>query len=121
MNLINSQMSHCLWNDFEGNRKLHLANWALVSMKKDFGGLGIPNLQEINICLLGSWIKRFYEEDLKPWKLLIAHKYLGNKPNIFVPSSNPKTSRFWKGLKSIMHAVKFGYRWNIGDGSRTRF
>ena len=121
VNLINSQMSHCLWNDFEGNRKLHLANWALVSMKKDFGGLGIPNLQEINICLLGSWIKRFYEEDLKPWKLLIAHKYLGNKPNIFVPSSNPKTSRFWKGLKSIMHAVKFGYRWNIGDGSRTRF
>ena len=52
-------------------------------MKKDFGGLGIPNLQEINICLLGSWIKRFYEEDLKPWKLLIVHKYLGNKPNIF--------------------------------------
>src|SRR4051812_32935082 len=101
-------MSHCLWNDFEGNRKLHLANWALVSMKKDFGGLGIPNLQEINICLLGSWI-------------LIAHKYLGNKPNIFVPSSNPKISRFWKGLKSIMHAVKFGYRWNIGDGSKTRF
>ena len=90
-------------------------------MKKDFGGLGIPNLQEINICLLGSWIKRFYEEDLKPWKLLIAHKYLGNKPNIFAPSSNPKTSRFWKGLKSIMHAVKFGYRCNIGDGSRTRF
>ena len=68
-------------------------------MKKDFGGLGIPNLQEINICLLGSWIKRFYEEDLKPWKPLVAHKYLGNKPNIFVPSSNPKTSRFWKGLK----------------------
>ena len=55
-----------LVNDFEGNRKLHLANWDLVSMKKDFGGLGILNLQEINICLLGSWIKRFYEEDLKP-------------------------------------------------------
>src|SRR5512132_3262073 len=65
VNLINSHMSHCLWNYFEGNRKLPLANWALVSMKKDFGGLGIPNLQEINICLLGSWIKRFYEEDLK--------------------------------------------------------
>ena len=96
VNLINSQMSHCLWNDFEGNRKLDLANWALVSMKKDFGGLGIPNLQEINICLLGSWIKRFYEEDLKPWKLLIAHKYLGNKPNIFVPASNAKASRLWK-------------------------
>jgi hypothetical protein len=50
--MINSQMANCLWNDFEGHRKLHLANWGMVSMKKDFGGLGIPNLQEINICPL---------------------------------------------------------------------
>lgn len=50
LHLINTQTAHCLWNDFEGHRKLHLANWSLVSMKKDFGGLGIPNLR-ILICL----------------------------------------------------------------------
>lgn len=53
--MINTQMAHYLWNDFEGHRKIHLANWRLVCMKKEFGGLGIPNLQELNICLLGSW------------------------------------------------------------------
>ena len=50
--LINAQMANCLWNDFEGHRKLHLANWKMVAMKKEFGGLGIPNLQEVNLCLL---------------------------------------------------------------------
>lgn len=54
LHLINTQMAHCLWNDFEGHRKLHLANWSLLSMKKDFGGLGIPNLQDLNLSLLAS-------------------------------------------------------------------
>lgn len=26
LDLINNQLAHCLWSDFEGNRKLHLAN-----------------------------------------------------------------------------------------------
>lgn len=41
LNLINSQMAHCLWSDFEGHRKLHLANWHLC-MKKEFGGWVSP-------------------------------------------------------------------------------
>jgi hypothetical protein len=28
-------------------------------MKKEFGGLGIPNLQDLNICLVDSWIKGY--------------------------------------------------------------
>jgi hypothetical protein len=28
-------------------------------MKKDYGGLGIPNLQDLNVCLIGSWIRRY--------------------------------------------------------------
>ena len=34
LDLINSQLAHCLWSDFEGNRKIHLANWHLVCMSK---------------------------------------------------------------------------------------
>lgn len=38
LDMINSQIAHCLWNDFEGHRKLHLANWKLVCMKKNLEG-----------------------------------------------------------------------------------
>ena len=52
LDLINTQMANCLWNDFEGHRKLHLANWKLICKKKEFGGLGIPDLANVNLCLL---------------------------------------------------------------------
>lgn len=40
---INLQMAHCLWDKkYDGHKKYHLANWDLVTMKKEYGGLGIP-------------------------------------------------------------------------------
>jgi hypothetical protein len=51
-NLINSQIAHCLWDNYEGHHKYHLANWGLISKKTECGGLGIPNLAEMNLRLL---------------------------------------------------------------------
>ena len=28
-------------------------------MCKEYGGLGIPNLRDLNICMLASWLKRY--------------------------------------------------------------
>jgi hypothetical protein len=50
-----------MWNDDEGYHKIHLAKWPSVCMKNDFGGIGIPNLQDLNLCLIGSWIKRYIQ------------------------------------------------------------
>jgi hypothetical protein len=52
--LINSQMAHCLWDDYGGHHRYHLANWGLVTLKKEYGGLGVPSLAEMNMCLLAS-------------------------------------------------------------------
>jgi hypothetical protein len=54
LDLINTQMANCLWNDFEGHQKIHLASWKHVCKKKEFGGLGIPDLANLNMSLLGS-------------------------------------------------------------------
>jgi hypothetical protein len=63
LNLINTKIANYLWSDVEGNKKIHLANWPSICQKKEFGGLGIPNLQDLNICLLGSWIKRYIQAE----------------------------------------------------------
>jgi hypothetical protein len=47
-------MANCIWNDLEGHRKIHLANWKLVCKKKEYGGLGIPDLANLNMSLLSS-------------------------------------------------------------------
>jgi hypothetical protein len=33
--LINSQVSHCLWDNYEGHHKYNLANRGLVSQKRN--------------------------------------------------------------------------------------
>jgi hypothetical protein len=30
-------------------------------------------------------------------------------------------SQFWKGVMWAMQSVRFGYRWEIGNGTKTRF
>jgi hypothetical protein len=51
--------------------------------RKNLGGLGIPSLADMNMCLLASWIKRYHLNDNKLWKQIIDHKYNVNEPNIF--------------------------------------
>lgn len=118
--LINSQMSHCFWNNYEGHHKYHLAKWGLVCQKKDFGGLGIPNLRDLNLCLLASWVWRYSRDDDKLWKQIIDFKYNTMNPNIF-PCPVEQASPFWKGVLWAAKATKMGYQWRIGKGNKIRF
>jgi hypothetical protein len=104
---------------FGVSHKYHLANWGLIYQKQEFGGMGVPNLREFNLCLLGSWIKRYHLDNNKIWKSIIEAKYdLG--PNIFW--ANPSTcSPFWKGIMWPAQAVKMGYRRKVGRGDRVLF
>lgn len=73
---INSQMAHFFWNDHEGGTKYHLANWSMMAQKKEYGGMGIPDLHNLNMCLLASWIGRYHLNQEAIWKSLIDHKYI---------------------------------------------
>jgi hypothetical protein len=72
--LIKSQMSHCLRDDYEGHHKYQLANWDMVLQKNEYGGLGIPNLAEMNMCILSTWIEWYHLDEDKLWKQIIDHK-----------------------------------------------
>ena len=56
--ILNTHLANCLWSDNPTAHRYHLANWDSVSMM-EYGGLGIPSLRDLNICLLKSWIKRY--------------------------------------------------------------
>jgi hypothetical protein len=58
--LINSHMVHCFWDSYEGHKKMHLANWHLICMKKKHGGLGVPDIKDLNLCLLGHGLKDIF-------------------------------------------------------------
>jgi rhamnogalacturonyl hydrolase YesR len=83
-------------------------------MCKSYGGVGIPNLRDLNICLLGSWLKRYQIDEGKLWKQIIDDKYGTDKPNIFY-SNTAGSSQFFKGMAK---AAKMGYKWRIGNGRK---
>jgi hypothetical protein len=51
--------------------------------KKCLGGLGVPSLRELNLCLLISWVRRYCLDDGRLWKQIIDFKYDTCKPNVF--------------------------------------
>jgi hypothetical protein len=63
--IINSHMSKFFWNDQEEKHMYHLSNWRSLCQKKEYRGLGIPDLRELNLCLLASWVQRFYNHEPK--------------------------------------------------------
>jgi hypothetical protein len=119
IDLINYHMANCFWDDYEGHKKLHLANWHMICMKKEFGGLGIPQLKDLNLCLLGSWVKRFIKDEGRLWRDIVEKKYCRHG-NVF-HADQGQPSLFWKGMLMEAQAVKLGYRWLPRDGRKIRF
>jgi hypothetical protein len=76
-------MANCFWDDYEGHRKLHLANWHMICMKKEHCGLEVPNLKDFNLCLLGSWVKRYIEDENEIWRRRVDSKYC-SRSSIFM-------------------------------------
>jgi hypothetical protein len=89
-------------------------------MLQEYGGLGVPNIRELNLCLLGCWIRRYTLDDGKLWKNMIDFKYNTRVTNVFT-CRDIGASNFWKGVLWAARVVKMGYKWNVGDGSRVRF
>jgi hypothetical protein len=74
----------------------------------------------VNICLLASWLKRYSAGEGKLWKTVLDAKYNTSDPNI-LHCLDTSASRFFKGFLWAVHAVKFGFRWIVGDGTKIRF
>jgi hypothetical protein len=52
-----------LWDETEGHKKYHLVNWQTICMPKDQGGLGVLDLEKMNISLLAKWLWKLFNED----------------------------------------------------------
>jgi hypothetical protein len=82
-------------------------------------GLGVPNLKDLNLCLLGNWIKRYIKDEGKNWRKVIDSKYCRN--DNLLQSDGRHASPFWKGVMLSAQAVKHGYRWVVGNMLKIHF
>jgi hypothetical protein len=87
-------------------------------MKKRFGGLGIPELKYLNLCLLGSWVKRYISDEGRIWRNIVDNKYCKQESIFYL--DRDRASPFGRGFFGQLR-VKFGYRWHPGDRKRVKF
>jgi hypothetical protein len=78
----------------------------MICKKKEFGGLRVPDLGNVNMCLLGSEVKIYIKDDGKIWTSLVDAKYNANSPNIFC-SKTMGVSQFWKGVMWDVHSINW--------------
>lgn len=91
-----------------------------LSLRKNGGGLGVPNLRDFNLALLASWSKRFFDDRNSDWKKIICFKYNVDKPNILWSKAG-NGSPFWKSITWAFAAAKVFYRWVRWNGENVSF
>ena len=106
--LINTQLANIFWDDYDGHHKYHLAAWGSLTIKKEFGGFGITDVWDMNLCLLASWVNRYYKSKGKIWKNIVESKYSLQSNNIFSCSTSG-VSPFCKGVLWAAQVAKVGF------------
>ena len=84
-----------LWQGTTEKRKYSLINWQTACLAKEFGGLGIIDLTQMNISLLLKWWWKLKDPSYSSaWKHMLFSKY-----NL-ITSSTP-ISEFWSAITSL--------------------
>jgi hypothetical protein len=82
--------------------------------------MGIPDLRDLSLCLLASWVQRYQDGEGKIWKSIVDFKYNGCEPNVLYSSAR-NSSPFWKWVKWAAQAAKLGYCWKVGNDKKITF
>jgi hypothetical protein len=120
-----------LWGGVNGRKKLSWVKWKVICREKKKGGLGVRDLEVVNISLLLKWRWRLIsKEDPTLWKEVLVAKYGNNILSNATLSCEPipsYASLWWKDVCNIEFGVGDSTWWNVvmerrlGNGMSTRF
>ena len=88
-----------------------------MCLPKDHGGLGVLDLEVMNIALLSKWLWKLFNED-GLWQQILRAKYL-KKDTLCQVVKKSGDSHFWQGLMEIKHLFWSYCRIDLGNGEKT--
>jgi hypothetical protein len=120
-----------LWGGVNGKKKISWVKWKLVCQDKRKGGLGVRDLELVNLSLLAKWRWRLlHEEDSTLWKEVIVAKYgrfMVNNVNWMWEPTPYLASIWWKDIRDLEGCVESS-NWleetivrRLGNGIHIRF
>lgn len=104
-----------LWGKADG-RGISLTNWNATCIPRCYGGLGISDLNLVNISLLLRWWWKAYRDIDCLWTVTICKLRRkgarGEGPKVWTLTG----SFFWSQLQSIRRIFIWSTVWRVGDG-----
>jgi hypothetical protein len=107
------------WEERYCKRKYHLVNWKTVCLPKDHGGLGVLDLEVMNIALLSKWLWKLFNEK-GFWQTILENKYLKNT-TMGQCTQKVGDSHLWQGLMEVKPLFLSCCNLKVGMGTKTRF
>ncbi|XP_078152115.1 uncharacterized protein LOC144547363 [Carex rostrata] len=105
LNEIDRIRRQFLWQGTQSKRKYALMTWQELCIAKQFGGMGILNLQQMNYALLSKWWWRFKDPHYSNlWKSVL-------QANLSLPLP---VSPFWKAVTAISQVCNLGMSYQPG-------
>jgi hypothetical protein len=99
-----------LWGGVNGRKKLSWVKWKDVCKEKRKGGLGVRNLEKVNLSLLMKWRWRLLDsEDSALWKEVLVAKYgeyIVKNVNLSFQASPNFASSWWKAIRDLDGCVE---------------
>ncbi|KAL8151382.1 hypothetical protein V2J09_021190 [Rumex salicifolius] len=88
-----------------------------ITKPKEFGGLGIKSMEELNLALIGNLAWHFLHAREELWARAIRSKYI--RPSL-IERSDP--SQVWRAIhRGVGSVVCKGSSWLLGNGRLIRF
>ncbi|XP_045831535.1 uncharacterized protein LOC123922923 [Trifolium pratense] len=111
----------------EDFRKTAWVNWKTICLRKEYGGLGVRQLREFNVALLGKWCWRMLVDREGLWFRVLAARYGVERGRL--RDGGRRGSLWWREIVSIRDGVaESGGGWfrenvvrKVGDGLDTLF
>lgn len=94
-----------MWGWGYDKKKVSWLKWKIVCKNKEYGGLGIKEIESLNKALLGMLKWRLGREEEGLWCDIINSKY-GSWRSLECLGSNKRESRWWRYLRSLCEIVR---------------
>lgn len=108
-------MRNFWWGHNYNSRKLHFINWDIFLEDKVNGGLGIRELEDINIAQIAKLIWKFLEHPDCMWVQIMTTKYCRNV-SLWEANVNGRSSSTWKAILECRKYMENKCLWAIGNG-----
>ncbi len=98
-----------------------LVQWKVVCRSKEVGGLGILDLENMNMALLAKWWWKLLSGQKKFWRPIVCGPYYSRRKPLKEGDSFRPSSFWWRGVLKTREIFKCGTAYDLGDESKVEW